>query len=271
MEDARFDDLTRELAVSRSRRSLVKSAFGAMFGGTLAVAGVHGASAAARGRAPAEICRKDGDCASGLCGPVDRMGRRRCLCAGADQCPQPADQELAAVCSPDGICGVERQGGCFIAGTPIAIPGGATRGVHLFMVGDEVLSVNGSSNRVIEVERHLLGRRPVYSINDSSAFFTPEHPFMSDGCWRAIDVEMARQADPTIRIEPLRVGDTVYAMAAVPALVTAGAGFSSAPVIAEPIRIDSLLGRWLDPETEIVNLLLDGDMTYISNGFVVHD
>ncbi len=271
MDRSRFDNLTRELATTPSRRRVVKSALGLMLGGSLGAVTIGDSAAAPKGRRPADVCRTNSDCSSNTCGPADRTGRRRCLCAVADQCPQPSDTQYIATCSGDGLCGVDFIGGCFVGGTQIAIPGGASRAIEFFMPGDEVIASDGTTNRVLELERQPLGRRPLYSVNDSGFFFSPEHVFMSDTGWRAINVDIARRDDPTIEVEPLRVGDTIYAMAAVPVYAIAGAGHCTAPAVAEPITVTSLVGQWTEPQTFIYNILLDGDMTYFANGFLVHD
>lgn len=274
MDRSRFDQLTRDFAASPSRRLLVKSALGLALGGTLGAVGLNDVSAVQAGRAPAEICRKNGDCASGHCGPTDRTGRRRCLCTSAEQCPPSKDIEFEAVCSPEGLCGFQESGGCFIAGTQIAIPGGASRAIEFFMPGDEVIGSTGTINRVIELERHQLGRnRLLYSINESGFMFSAEHVFLSDTCWRAINVDIARRDDPTSHIEPLRVGDVLYTMVQAPVVATVGAGYTLPGNVAEPFVVTSLIGSWAPPETEIFNILLDhdGDYTYFANGLLVSD
>ncbi len=78
MDDSRFDQFTRSLP-GQSRRSLVKGVLGMALGGLLGSAAVREANAATL-RSPGEICRKNGECASGLCSPKDRTGRQRCQC-----------------------------------------------------------------------------------------------------------------------------------------------------------------------------------------------
>jgi hypothetical protein len=81
MDGNRFDDLVRELGGPKSRRS----ALGVLAGSVVALLGGAGADAASK-RALGEICRKNGDCASGLCGPKDRYGRQSCACATDADC-----------------------------------------------------------------------------------------------------------------------------------------------------------------------------------------
>jgi hypothetical protein len=86
-----------------SRRSLVKTAFGAALGGALAGVGLRETRAAVL-RTLGEICRKNGDCASNLCLPKDRTGRQRCGCVTPADCPAPPDACSVATCSA-GVCG----------------------------------------------------------------------------------------------------------------------------------------------------------------------
>lgn len=272
MDRSRFDALTRSLAASPSRRTVIRSTLAALGGGALASLTSGSSDAAPVGRRPTEICRKGADCSSGLCGPADRTGRRRCLCSTADQCPQPTDDAYVAVCSVEGLCGFEEEGGCFVGGTSIAIPGGASRSIELFLPGDEVLCADGSIGHVLELERQPIRNRFLYAVNDSGFFFSPEHVFMTADGWRAIDYATARRDDPTIQIEPLRVGDTIFAMSHAPVPAMAGGGRESRVPIVHPTLVTSLTGRWVEPETEIYNLLLaDENLTYIANGFAVHD
>lgn len=98
MDGSRFDQLTRSLAGS-SRRSLLSAALG----GALAAVGLADAADAARKRRAGEVCRKNGDCASNVCGPKDSHGRRRCSCLTANDCTAPGQCQVAA-CT-NGVCG----------------------------------------------------------------------------------------------------------------------------------------------------------------------
>lgn len=118
MDDSRFDALTRAVAKYSSRRTLL----GAALGGLVAAALGDQTRAAARLRGLGEICRKNGDCASGACGPADRTGRQRCVCpegtidcgAGcvAAQCCSSADCAGGHVCLSNGSCAVPCSAGC---------------------------------------------------------------------------------------------------------------------------------------------------------------
>jgi hypothetical protein len=136
-----FDQFTRSVARrSTSRRGLLRGAAVAV-----AVMLVGPETGFAR-RAVGSTCRENADCFSGICGPRDRWGRRRCLCTGATDCPlpRPCHQTVceagtctersddgapcrAAPCTEGAVC---RQGIC--AGAPkdcSALDGPCTVGV----------------------------------------------------------------------------------------------------------------------------------------------
>ncbi|MCC6792109.1 MAG: hypothetical protein IT336_10500 [Thermomicrobiales bacterium] len=108
MDDSRFDAWTRAAASVPTRRALL----GAALGG-LAAALIGGRVDAADKRALGGICRKNGDCASGVCGRKDRTGRQYCVCATGADCPALSEPCAAATCV-DGVCGT---GGFKAAGT----------------------------------------------------------------------------------------------------------------------------------------------------------
>src|SRR5690349_5723735 len=107
MDDLRFDALTKSLAGGLTRRRILA--------GVAAVATVLRAvpAGAVTKRRRGEICRKDGECASGVCGPKDAPGRQRCQAGTGDGCAEPSEcgggQCLEGICcSAADLC----EGGC---------------------------------------------------------------------------------------------------------------------------------------------------------------
>ena len=85
MDGQRFDRFTVAVASLISRRSLLRTLAGVAAAALAGSTKATGARAATT-RAPGEICRKNSECASGLCGPRDATGRQRCLCQSANDC-----------------------------------------------------------------------------------------------------------------------------------------------------------------------------------------
>jgi hypothetical protein len=94
----RFDELTRGIASSGSRRKLL----GGLAGVVLGALGV-GTAAARTCSETGRVCREHADCCSKLCGPKNATGRRTCSCQVAGDCPAPP-RCRQAVCNA-GICG----------------------------------------------------------------------------------------------------------------------------------------------------------------------
>ena len=69
MDHSRFDEITRNLASERSRRSVLR-ALGALTAAAFAGVGVDRAEAAARCRAEGVVCIKNADCCDGSCLPT---------------------------------------------------------------------------------------------------------------------------------------------------------------------------------------------------------
>lgn len=85
MDETRFDDLTKRLATSRSRRATLKGLgktmlLGLGLGGPIASFAWSDGGDARTCSAGGAICQGDANCCSGDCHDPDRFGRRRCAC-----------------------------------------------------------------------------------------------------------------------------------------------------------------------------------------------
>jgi hypothetical protein len=154
---------------------------------------------------------------------------------------------------------------------------GTSRAINLVSVGDLVLGQDGRTNRVIEVERPVLGDRLLYALNDGNFFVTAEHPFMTEGGWKSINPRATADENPVLRVGQLAVGDRLMVLAAVHVPMTVPVGGSSRwiderfEVRLDSMRLVSLVGRSTDPRTPLYNLLLDGDHAYFANESLVHN
>lgn len=162
---------------------------------------------------------------------------------------------------------------CFRAGTRIRMADGSQRPIETLRPGDLVQGRHGRANRVLALERTRLGRRRLWSINGSRPFVTAEHPFLAEDGWRAIDPEAGAREAPGLAIAPLRRGDRLVRLHVPAALRVVGddaPAFQPEPVERlETVRV--LLAITGDPELPVYNLRLDGDHTYVAEGWVVHN
>ncbi len=146
---------------------------------------------------------------------------------------------------------------CFTPGTLITMADGSKKPISEIKIGEKVRSASGGSNTVLGFETPKLGTRSLYAFNDSEDYFvTAEHPFLTEDGWKAIDPEATKREKPSIakrlNITKLEVGDVI---------ITENG----------KIKIEKIKSKSADPNQTVYNLILDGDHTYIANGFVVHN
>lgn len=141
--------------------------------------------------------------------------------------------------------------GCFIEDTKITMANGTVKNIQDVKVGDSLKSMSGK-NTVLKLLRPKLGNQGVYSINNSDAFFTANHPFMTTEGWKSLDPETTKKEIPTLAVTLMTIGDV---------LVTE----SGSMVITSIERIEK------SASTQLFNFELDGDHTYFANGYAVHN
>ncbi len=158
---------------------------------------------------------------------------------------------------------------CFTGGTEITLGDGSSRPIEEIRVGDRVLGSEGTVNAVLGIETPDLGARRLYSLNGCDPFVTGEHPFLTETGWRCIDTDALRAEGSALEVAPLSVGDRVVSLSAVKVLTGAAGDVASPLLVAQPLH--AIAASYADPGTTVYNLLLDGDHTYVANGFVVHN
>ena len=151
-----------------------------------------------------------------------------------------------------------QQSTCFIAGTMVSMADGFTKKIEDVKIGEKVLGFNKKINTVIAYDRPFLGKRKLYSINDSKAFVTNEHPFMTENGWRSINPdatrkEVNRNCDDLTDIAELKVGDKIITD-------------QDNSVIVKKIK--EYNG---DSHQLLYNFQLDGNSTYFADGYCVHN
>ena len=163
---------------------------------------------------------------------------------------------------------------CFIAGTKVRLADGSLRAIEDIRIGDQVLGMNGRANRVVGIEKVLLENRLLYGFNESPAFVTAEHPFLTPAGWKSIDPSMTALENAALKAQLLGIGDVLYQWSARNAQSTQSGHLPVAQVL-EPrldlIELKAMTYRFAAPDTIVFNLLLDGDNTYFANDYLVHN
>jgi hypothetical protein len=159
---------------------------------------------------------------------------------------------------------------CFTAETCVLMADGTERPIAGIRPGDQVIGRAGGINRVTGMHIVPLGPRVLYGINQHHPFFTAEHPFLTPGGWRALDRVATRLETPGLNVAELAAGDVLITATAVSG-ETAGALALLPAVSFGHIVLHGLTRTEGDPTDRVYNLMLDGDHSYVANGFVVHN
>lgn len=140
---------------------------------------------------------------------------------------------------------------CFIAGTVVTLADGSKKAIENIKVGDKLKAVKWY-NTVIALIRPLLGNQDVYAINNTDAFFTANHPFLTTEWWKSLDPETTKKEIPDLDVNMLHIGDI---------LITDKGN----------ITITTISHQKADKTTQLYNFELDWDHTYYANWFAVHN
>ena len=160
---------------------------------------------------------------------------------------------------------------CFAPGTKILMADGSERRIETIRTGDLVMGRGGKCNRVVAVEQPLLGQRKLYGFNGGQAFVTAEHPFWTMSGWRALDPQATSAENPDLTVNPLSRGDLLARLTPAESLQLAGNTVLNLDFALEFQALLSIEAVEGNPETPLYNLLLDGDHSYVANGYLVHN
>ena len=162
---------------------------------------------------------------------------------------------------------------CFVAGTLVLMADGSQQPIETLRPGDAVLGRRGRVNRVVACERTPLGRRRLYALNGRQPFVTAEHPFLTTEGWKALDPEATRRENDHLHVAALQLGDRLCRGIARriggpggPAETERGLLF-----LQSATALEALSAVEADPQTPLFNLLLDGDHSYVADGWIVHN
>ena len=162
---------------------------------------------------------------------------------------------------------------CFVAGTLVLMADGSERPIEALRPGDVVLGRRGRVNRVVASERTLLGRRRLYAFNGRRPFVTAEHPFLTSEGWKALDPEATRRENDRLFVAPLQLGDRICRGMARRVGGEGGSveGGRGLLFLQSVTVLEALAAVEDDPKTPLFNLLLDGDHSYVADGWIVHN
>jgi hypothetical protein len=160
---------------------------------------------------------------------------------------------------------------CFVGGSNVLMADGSWRPIALVRPGDQVLSGFGRINTVLDVERPKLSGRQLYAFNGGPAFVTAEHPFMTAEGWKSISpAATIAEGSVDLGIGQLAVGDTLHVLqVSQPSNIS---GLALEPKIQpEALKLAQIEAVPSVIELTVHNLCLDGDHTYVVDGFIVHN
>ena len=137
---------------------------------------------------------------------------------------------------------------CFIPDALVTMADGSTKRIQDVVVGDSIKGRSGTNtvleNNVSRVEARL------YAMNSYSHFVTDTHPFLTTEGWKSFNPAVTNEMHPGLDVTKLEVGDELVTEAGTEILSRASKLYKMTPIF---------------------NLNVDGDDTYIVNGFVVHN
>jgi hypothetical protein len=159
---------------------------------------------------------------------------------------------------------------CFVGTARVLMADLSLRPIRTLRPGDLVLGAAGRANRVIGVERPCLGARKLYAFNGGSPFVTAEHPFLTPDGWKSLDPSATAAETPAVRVGRLRTGDLLSTRR-----TTSGSSrgaLALAPQVVDAWEaLTAVQAATASPDLPLYNLLLDGDHSYVVEGFVVHN
>ena len=140
-------------------------------------------------------------------------------------------------------------GDCFIGKTPIIMGDETIKRIDEVKIGDIVKSEINTSN-VIGIDIHKEKEYTIYSINNSEAFVTAEHPFKTTTGWKAIDPLETFKVHG-IESNILEIGDIL--------------------ITKEGTEEVKSIDKSTQTTNIVYNLQLDNEHVYYANGYLVHN
>jgi hypothetical protein len=162
-----------------------------------------------------------------------------------------------------------QEASCFVAGTMVLMADGSERPIETVRPGDRVLGRRGRINRVLGCERTRLGRRRLYGFNERRPFVTAEHPFLTAEGWKALDPEATLREACDLPVLPLQVGDRLCR--GIGRRLERGGEDRGLVFLHATTVLETIAAVASEAAMPVFNLLLDGDHSYVADGWIVHN
>ena len=141
---------------------------------------------------------------------------------------------------------------CFVSGT-IVITEYGCKPIEELKAGDLVASTSVGFNKVLNPINTTLGNRNLISINGGPAFVSDDHPFVTRDGLKSFNLDSSRRNYPHLLfVGQFEKGDEIVI----------GNGYKTIRNFESYENI---------PNLPLFNLELDGDHTYLANGYGVHN
>ena len=145
---------------------------------------------------------------------------------------------------------IPRYGGCFIAGSMVLMANGVWKEIELVIIGEKVMGLNGVTNTVTKLHHHPVAQQLVCTINNKISL-TDTHPMLTVEGWKSFNPQGTTVLHPDLELAgKLMIGDTLVTHKGTKGLYDYNKTVQDIPVY---------------------NLDVDGDDTFIVDGYVVHN
>jgi hypothetical protein len=159
-------------------------------------------------------------------------------------------------------CGGTGTGCCFDPNARVLMTGESWKRICEVAVGDEVVGRDGIINKVTGVKTTTVGNRKMMKFVDAGFYSTDDHLFLTESGWKTWRPDRLVEEDrPNLAFlsldnlsSPIGNGDVLV-------LHEGNKAYSSIEVV----EVDFV------PDFVVYDLHLDGDNTYVVEGFVVHN
>ena len=140
--------------------------------------------------------------------------------------------------------------GCFIAGSMVLMADGVWKEIEFVVIGEKVIGLNGVTNTVTKLHHHPVAQQVIYTINNLISL-TDTHPMLTVEGWKSFKPELTAEMHPDLELAgKLMIGDTLITHTGPDGLYDYTKKVQDIPVY---------------------NLDVDGDDTFIVDGYVVHN